>query len=94
MTWLAHILSRSGLTVGRLANSIAFTLELLKKLLDQTFASENDEFLIGLLNAAAEGTTTDYTKAHGFDFKDINWRIVQEIPNPGPYFDTRMAGGV
>ena len=65
----------------------------MNKLLDKTFSSENDNFLMGLLNAVNEGTATDYTKAHGFDFKDINWCIVKEVSKPGPYFDLRMAGG-
>ncbi|KAI9040188.1 uncharacterized protein KD926_008511 [Aspergillus affinis] len=64
----------------------------MQKLLNKTFSSEDDEFLMGLLNAVQKGTATDYTKAHGFDFKEINWRIIKEMSKPGPYFDLRMVG--
>ncbi|EAW17006.1 uncharacterized protein NFIA_003620 [Aspergillus fischeri NRRL 181] len=69
-------------------------LELMQKLLDKTFNSKDDEFLMGLLDAVQKDTATDYTKTHGFDFKEINWRIIKEMSKPGPHFDLRMAGGV
>ncbi|KAB8251720.1 hypothetical protein BDV35DRAFT_387879 [Aspergillus flavus] len=64
------------------------------KLLKEICASEDDAFMVGLLEAIVQKDPAGYTSKHNYKISNpTDWKAVKAMGTPGPHFSLRLAGG-
>ena len=83
------------LHLSRVSTSkLTLRIESAAKLLNEICASEDDAFMVGLLEAIVQKDPAGYTSKHNYKISNpTDWKAVKAMGTPGPHFSLRLAGG-